>query len=210
MCSSDLFTVGIPRPEADGGPFVLDFATSAIAQGKVRVAYNAGKPTPPGALIDHAGNPTTDPAVLFESVDGRTGALTTMAAHKGYALAMVCELLGAALTGGAVTTPKNQPKAGVWNNMLTIVFDPARFGTQSAFESSTREFVAWVKSARLMSGHDEILMPGDPERNSRKARAEALPIDEGTIAEMDLAAASVRAASANGSGPGALSALMSM
>ena len=112
----------------------------------------------------------------------------------------------AALTGGAVTIPKNQPKAGVWNNMLTIVFDPARFGTQNAFETSTREFVEWVKSARLMEGHDEILMPGDPERQSRKARAEAVPIDEGTIAEMDVAADMVRGSS--GKGPGALSALM--
>ena len=157
-------------------------------------------------MIDHAGKPTTDPAVLFEPVNGRIGALTTMAAHKGYALAMVCELLGAALTGGAVTIPKNQPKAGVWNNMLTIVFDPARFGTQNAFESSTREFVEWVKSARLMEGHDEILMPGDPERKSRKARAHAVPIDDGTIAEMDAAAESVSTKS--NPGPGALSKLM--
>ena len=205
------FTVGIPRPDADGGPILLDFATSAIAQGKVRVAYNAGKTTPPGALMDHAGQPTTNPAVLFERVDGRLGALTTMAAHKGYALAMVCELLGAALTGGAVTTPANQPKAGVWNNMLTIVFDPARFGTQTAFEHSTRDFVDWVKSARLADGHDEIMMPGDPERKSRKARAAALPIDEGTIAEMDAAAVSVATAPAGktrASAPAPLSALM--
>ncbi|MBC7708967.1 MAG: malate/lactate/ureidoglycolate dehydrogenase [Rhizobacter sp.] len=200
------FTVGIPRPASDGGPIVLDFATSAIAQGKVRVAYNAGKKTPEGALMDHEGKLTTDPGVLFEPVNGRIGALTTMAAHKGYALAMVCELLGAALTGGPVTIPANQPKAGVWNNMLTIVFDPARFGTQSAFEHSTRDFVDWVKSARLADGHDEIMMPGDPERKSRKARANSLPIDEGTITEMDIAAATV--AANTGKGPGPLSRLM--
>jgi len=201
------FTVGIPRAKAEGGPIVLDFATSAIAQGKVRVAYNAKKQTPDGALIDHTGAPTTNPGVLFEPVDGRIGALTTMAAHKGYALAMVCELLGAALTGGAVTIPKNQPKAGVWNNMLTIVFDPARFGTQSVFEQSTHDFVEWVKSARLAEGFDEILMPGDPERRTRAARANAVPIDEGTIAEMDQAAATVAAAQ-GGKGPGPLSVLM--
>ncbi|MBL8309858.1 MAG: malate/lactate/ureidoglycolate dehydrogenase [Burkholderiales bacterium] len=200
------FTVGIPRADADGGPIVLDFATSAIAQGKVRVAYNAKKHTPEGALIDHEGFPTTNPGVLFEPVNGRTGALTTMAAHKGYALAMVCELLGAALTGGAVTIPRNQPKAGVWNNMLTIVFDPARFGTASAFDVSMRDFVAWVKSARLAEGFDEILMPGDPERRSRAARASAVPIDEGTITEMDQAAANV--AATRGKGPGPLSVLM--
>jgi len=208
------FTVGIPRPESadgkSGGPIVLDFATSAIAQGKVRIAYNAGKKTPEGALMDHEGNATTNPGVLFEPVDGRIGALTTMAAHKGYALAMVCELLGAALTGGPVTIPANQPKAGVWNNMLTIVFDPARFGTQSAFEHSTRDFVQWVKSARLAEGHDEIMMPGDPERKSRKARATAVPIDEGTIAEMDAAAATVARSAAGKTGaPGPLSLLMS-
>ena len=57
-----------------------------------------------------------------------------------------------------------------------------------------------------MEGHDEILMPGDPERKSRKARAHAVPIDDGTIAEMDVAAETVLAS--NGKGPGALSALM--
>ena len=88
--------------------------------------------------------------------------------------------------------------------MLTIVFDPARFGTQSAFEMATREFVEWVQSAKLAEGFDAILMPGDPERQSRKARAQAVPIDDRTIAEMDAAAATVAAAN-QGRGPGALS-----
>ncbi len=207
------FTVGIPRADTSadksGGPIVLDFATSAVAQGKVRVAYNAGKLAPEGALMDHDGKATTNPGVLFEPVNGRIGALNTMAAHKGYALAMVCDLLGAALTGGPVTIPANQPKAGVWNNMLSIVFDPVRLGTQSAFEQSTRDFVDWVKSARLADGHDEIMMPGDPERKSRKARAASLPIDEATVAEMDAAAATVAHLAAVKTGaPGPLSALM--
>jgi hydroxycarboxylate dehydrogenase B len=202
------FTVGIPRKDAE--PIVLDFATSTIAQGKVRVAYNARKKTPEGALIDSTGRPTTDPAVLFEpDAEGRIGALTTMAAHKGYALAVVCELLGAALTGGSVTVPGQTPKEGVWNNMLTIVFDPNRLGSTTAFESQTREFVDWVKSARLAEGTEEILMPGDPERAYRRARANALEIDEGTIAEMDAAAQSVAAMPTSvGVGPGALSVLM--
>lgn len=204
------FTVGIPRSKEQGGPIILDFATSAIAQGKVRVAYNAGKAAPDGALIDHAGQPTTNPAVLFEPVDGKLGALTTMAAHKGYALAMVCELLGGALTGGSVMTPANQPKAGVWNNMFTIVFDPSKLGTwgdQGAFESASREFVEWVKSAKLAEGHDEIMMPGDPERKFRMARANGIAIDEGTVAELDGAAKAVNAILKEGSPLKPLSAL---
>lgn len=105
------FTVGIPRP--GGEPFLLDFATSAIAHGKVRVAWNKKKsdPTvqvPEGSLIDAKGQPTRDPNVLFEPPEGPHGALQTAAAHKGYALAMVCELLGAALTGGATAAPAHR------------------------------------------------------------------------------------------------------
>ena len=59
------FTVGIPRRERE--PLLLDFATSAIAHGKARVAYNKKVPVPAGCLIDVDGRPTSDPAVVFES-----------------------------------------------------------------------------------------------------------------------------------------------
>lgn len=201
------FTVGIPR--ANGEPFVLDFATSAIAQGKVRVAYNQRVPVPDGCLIDAQGRPTNDPAVMFEPADGeegRLGALRTFAAHKGYALAMVCELLGAAITGGETSVPENYPpKHAIWNNMLAIVFDPARMDTGAHFERQVREFVDWVESAALADGSDAVLMPGDPERISRQTRARAVPIDAGTMAQVDEAARQI--AQARGGSPGPLSAL---
>lgn len=182
------FTVGIPRRGRD--PLLLDFATSAIAAGKVRVAYNKRVPVPAGALIDHEGKPTADPAVLFESP---AGALLTFAGHKGYALAMVCEMLGAALTGGETTRPGQAESVGVWNNMLTIVFDPARIGSIDAFETEAAAFEDWVRSARLAPGADRIRMPGDPERESRAARATSVPIDPQTLAQLDQAAATVSA-----------------
>jgi uncharacterized oxidoreductase len=153
------FTVGIPRP--GGEPFVLDFATSAIAHGKVRVAWNKKKsdPTvqvPEGCLIDAMGRPTRDPNVMFEPPEGPHGALQTAAAHKGYALAMV--------------------------------FDPTRIGPAERFASEAREFCDWVQSASLSGATDRIMMPGDPERRARAARAQGLPIDPGTLAELDEAA----------------------
>ncbi len=193
------FTVGIPMPGAE--PIVLDFATSAIAQGKVRVAYNKGVAVPPNSLIDSRGAPTNDPAVLFEPVDGKLGALVTTGAHKGYALAMVCELLGAALTGGATTRPENRPNHGVWNNMLTIVFDPKKMGTESVFGNEAAAFIAWVKSARKQPGVTEILMPGDPERASREARKDGFLIDVETLAQMDRASASIAAKFGQSPGP---------
>src|SRR5258708_9628833 len=50
---------------ASNEPILLDFATSRVALGKVRVAHNAGKPMLDGALLDHAGKPTTHPSVLY-------------------------------------------------------------------------------------------------------------------------------------------------
>jgi uncharacterized oxidoreductase len=201
------FTVGIPR--AGGEPIVLDFATSAIAHGKARVAYNKRVSVPEGCLIDAFGRPTDDPAVMFEPVGenpGELGALRTFAAHKGYALAMVCELLGAALIGGETAIPANYPpRHAIWNNMLAIVFDPARTGAGGQFEAQAREFVDWVQSSPLAEGSDAVLMPGDPERLSRKARERAVPIDGGTMAQLDEASRRIEAA--RGGSPGLLSAL---
>jgi uncharacterized oxidoreductase len=198
------FTAGFPGP--GGEPIVLDFATSAIAQGKVRVAYNSKARAPPGCLIDAQGRATDDPAVLFEPEEGPRGALVTFAGHKGYALAMVCELLGAALIGGPTTRPENMTmKHAILNNMLAIVFDPARLGPSGRFEIEARGFIDWVRSAPLTGAIDSILMPGDPERRSRKARAQAIPIDGGTLSELDAASAAI--ARAKGSAPGPLSAI---
>jgi uncharacterized oxidoreductase len=186
------FTVGIPRP--GGEPFVLDFATSAIAHGKVRVAWNKKKSdasvqVPEGCLIDAMGRPTRDPNVMFEPPEGPHGALQTAAAHKGYALAMVCELLGAALTGGATAAPAHRTmQFAIWNSMLAIVFDPTRIGPAERFASEAREFCDWVQSASLSGATDRIMMPGDPERRARAARARGLPVDPGTLAELDEAA----------------------
>ncbi|MEN9775835.1 MAG: hydroxyacid dehydrogenase [Pseudomonadota bacterium] len=200
------FTVGLPVP--GHAPIVLDFATSAIAQGKVRVAYNRGESTPPGSLIDAQGLPTDNPAVLFEPQDGPFGALRTMGAHKGSALAITCELLAGALSGGLTMHPGCPlPKVGVWNNMLAIVFDPTRMGTGEAFEQQAREFMAWVRSARLAPDNTDgaILMPGDAERQSRTDRARSIAIDATTLQQLDAAAAAV--AGRFGLSPGPLSAL---
>lgn len=187
------FTVGIPVPGRE--PLLLDFATSAIAMGKVRVAYNSGKKLPGDLMMDAHGAYTDDPAALFPPADEPGGALVPFAQHKGYALAMVVEVLAAALTGGETTRPGNlKYQHGVWNNMLALVFDPARLHDQQLFGAEVAAFVDWVQSARLRDPAEPILMPGDPERASRRARAERMPIDAGTMAELDAAAAAVNQA----------------
>lgn len=197
------FTIGLPVPGAP--PLVLDFATSAIAMGKVRVALNKGVPVQDGALYDAAGNPSNDPAVMFPAPGTAPGALRTFGEHKGHGLALMCELLGAAVTGGHTIRPESLThESAVWNNMLALVFDPARLGTSSSFGHEVESFVEWVMASRLQPGSDGIWFPGEPERQHRKERADAVPVDNGTLAQLDDAQA--RVLNARGASPGPLSA----
>ena len=200
------FTVGIPIP--NGEPIVLDFATSAVAHGKVRVAYNQGARVPAGSLLDGEGRPTDDPAVMFEPEGAPAGAMRTAAGHKGHALAMVCELLGAALAGGdTAQSISPRPVHGIWNNMLAIVFDPARLATGGSFEALARDFIDWVRAtpAAPDTAPGSVLAPGDPERAARRARAQFIPIDSETVEQLDRASAQISARF--GQSPGPVSAL---
>ena len=182
-------TVGLPR--RDGPPILLDYASSAIALGKVEVAYRRKGQVPAGVLIDHEGNPTTDPAVLCEVP---FGSLLSAAGHKGYALAMVCDLLGSALFGGDTMSSRRSAAAGFYNNMLTVVFDPARFGAVDHFEREANAFIEYVQSARRTDPDRLIEIPGDYERRCRAERAQVLPMDANTVRMLDEAARTVNRA----------------
>ena len=84
------FCAGVPLPGQP--PFVLDFATSRVAQGKMRVAHNEGRQVEPGTLIDEKGRPTTNPGVVVvPQPGGMFGALLAFGEHKGYGMAIACE-----------------------------------------------------------------------------------------------------------------------
>src|SRR5919106_483205 len=129
--------IGIPL--AGEPPFLLDMATSAVAQGKLRVAHNRRARIPHGWLIDDQGNPTDDPRW---GVLAPLGAMSCFGEHKGYGLAVACELLGGALTGGGVTDFDNKTQRRVLNGMLSIVIDPARLGTAEKFRKDSKSFLA--------------------------------------------------------------------
>ena len=177
--------IGIPLK---GRPaFVLDFATSLVAQGKMRVAHNEGRRVAPGLLLDEHGHPTTDPGVVvLPQSNGLFGALLAFGEHKGYGLAVACELLGGALTGGGTWHQPTDPAVrAIVNGMLTILLDPARLGTQAAFESEALAFVDWLTAAPAATGFDAVQIAGDPERATRlKREADGIAIDAQTWQEI--------------------------
>ena len=180
--------IGIPLPGE--APFLLDMATSSVAQGKLRVAHNKGAKIPPGWLIDDQGNPTDDPRW---GVLQPLGAMLTTGEHKGYGLAVACELLGGALTGGGVTDHDNKTQRRVLNGMLSILIDPARLGTQEKFMKDTKSFLAWLRSSRPAPGHDRVRIAGEPERETRAQRIrEGVPVDAETWNEIRAAAVKLK------------------
>jgi hydroxycarboxylate dehydrogenase B len=169
--------IGVPRKGKD--PIVLDFATSRIAQGKTRVAHNKGAKLQPGTIIDNEGRPTTDPRF---TVVPPFGAILTFGEHKGYGLAMIAELLGGALTGGATMRKAYDGQTqGVYNGMLTIVLDPEKLGTSEHFQSEIDAFTGWVQSGPVAQGFDKVRLAGDPEREWKAKRLrDGIPVDQTT------------------------------
>lgn len=185
--------IGIPLK--DQPPFVLDFATSRVAQGKMRVAHNQGKSVQSGLLMDEHGQPTTDPGVVVvPQANGLFGALMPFGEHKGYGLAMACELLGGALTGGGTWHSPSMEGKAIINSMLTVLIDPARLGTQAAFDTEARAFVDWLRQSPPADGFDRVQMAGEPERAMRLQRAQdGIEVDLQTWQEIALAAGKVGA-----------------
>jgi hydroxycarboxylate dehydrogenase B len=173
--------VCITFPAAKGEPpVVLDFATSRVAAGKLRVALNEGKKLPPGYLIDAQGNEANDAAVFFRE----NGAMLPFGEYKGSGLALACELMAGVLTGGGAMRA-DIPNHGVKNGMFSIVLDPARFGDTGWMEREMATLIGWVKSSPPRPGVEEVMVAGEPERKSRAKRLEdGIPIDANSWKEL--------------------------
>ncbi len=184
--------IGIPLKGQP--PFVLDFATSRVAQGKMRVAHMEGRSVPAGYLINELGQPTTDPGVVVvPQSNGLFGALMTFGEHKGFGMAVACELLGGALSGGATWRGASDGRAAVLNSMLTILIDPDKLGCRDSFEHEAAEFIAWVRQSPQPDGsRGSVQIAGDPERAARMVRErDGIVLDDNTWAAIVRAAGKV-------------------
>ena len=180
--------VAMGFPVAGQEPVILDFATSAVAEGKVLVASNGGKPLPDGSLIDPDGRLSTDPETLYGPLTATSardyrngeGAIRAMGEHKGSGLALMCELLGGVLAGSGTSGPGPQRFA---NGMVSVYMAPATLGSGDAIAQDATAFLEWVRASRPAEEGGRVLVPGDPERATRAERsANGIPLPDGTWA----------------------------
>ena len=181
ILGTNALAVGIP---AEPVPIVLDMAMSNAARGKIVQALKEGRSIPPDWAIDEEGNPTTDPARALK------GALSPFGGVKGYALALVLEILAGPLVGaeaGRKVVGTLEPVEGFCTKGdLMLALDPAAFTDAGEFSRKVKEFILEVKGSRKARGVEEILLPGEPEMRTRERRLrEGIPISEEVWREVE-------------------------
>ncbi len=173
--------VAVAIPLQDRPAVLLDFATSAVAEGKVRVALNSGKPIPEGWALDKHGAPTQNPADLYDG-----GMLLPAAGHKGYSLALLSDFLGGILTGAG---GPSLPGTILGNGVLFVLLNIDAFRPMAEFFADGSQIADWIKSTRPAPGFEEVLLPGEPEARSAQTRQEnGIPLDDNTWSQIVRAA----------------------
>lgn len=156
-------------PAGDRPPFVMDFATSAVAAGKLHLMPGQAE-IPEGWALNAEGHPAH---TVKEALDG--GALLPFGGHKGYALALLVELLSGALTGNGVTErPGPTPTEGAGGNPgFILALDIAHFTDPEQYAAATDAFFGRLKGIRPAPGSPGVMIPGEPEARERTVRATA-------------------------------------
>ncbi len=142
----------------------LDIAMSNVASLKVVQARKDGKKIPDTWIVDKDGLPTTDPSHYPEE-----GAMQPMAAHKGYGLAIMVELLTGILSGGCTSMGGDIVS---WcfeldkpNNVCHtfIAIDPTKFLGEEKVSDRVEDMAGILRAAPKAKGATRIYTPGEIE-----------------------------------------------
>ena len=166
-------TIGVP---VEGrSHVVLDIAAAAAAEGKLKVARNAGNLVPDNWILDAEGQPTNDPNAFYGPP---MGAILPIAGHKGYGLSFMVELLAGALTGNGCS---QKGKTRLEQGMLSIFVDPSQLPMQDFFGPDAARYIDFVKSCRPATAGTPVLVPGEIEDKRRQDRTEnGIELDDKT------------------------------
>jgi LDH2 family malate/lactate/ureidoglycolate dehydrogenase len=164
-------------------PLVFDMAASATAGQKMRLAALKGQMVPEGLIADARGLPTTDPREFWPpSAPMMVGSLLPVgwphAAHKGFGLAMLVEVLAGVLAGGGFGQMANAVTGDV--GQFYWALDVRAFLPRKEFETRMDDLIDQVKASERAEGVKEIFVPG--ERGQRR-RAELVAQGRAPLSE---------------------------
>lgn len=157
--------LSIAVPTDGAWPLVLDMATSAAPEGKIRALLAAGQVLPLGWVVNAAGQATQNPADLYGPP---RGALLPFGGHKGFGLALLIEALAGGLSGAGCCTTADAPMAGKTDGVFLMAVQIRAFTPLAGFARTMTEVVRHVKSSPPVDAGNDVLVPGEAEARQRE------------------------------------------
>lgn len=181
LLGNNPLAIGIPAKTADE-PLVFDMAMSQAALGKVATWKREGKKVPSGWGLDRTGRPTNDPAEIMASRK-----ILPFGEHKGSGLALMMEILTAALGGGLFSFELIERDASgldTGTSKLCLALDPEAFIGREELLRRTEELLEWI---RAHAGKEtDLLLPGERGWATRmRYLAEGIPIHPDIAVHLD-------------------------
>jgi L-2-hydroxycarboxylate dehydrogenase (NAD+) len=182
-------------PAGEEPPFVADLATTTAANGKLEILQRKNKLAPPGWIQDKDGLPSVNPHELKSG-----GALLPLGgdhehgSHKGYALGAVVDIFSAVLSGANygpwvppfpayVAMPEQMPGKGIGHFFGAMRIDA--FRSSAEFKKHMDNWIRRFRSAKTVAGEEQVLIPGDPEREMENERMErGIPLIHSVVEDL--------------------------
>ncbi|APW38360.1 lactate dehydrogenase [Rhodoferax koreense] len=148
-------SAGIPTSTL---PVLMDVSTSATTNGLTNRLHKEGRQLPAAWVMDGHGQPSTDPAVLFQEPKGTILPLGGMdSGHKGYGLTLLVE----ALTGGLAGHGRADAKEGWGATVFLQIIDPRAFAGLDAFTRQMDTVTDRCRASRPANPEKPVRTPGE-------------------------------------------------
>jgi LDH2 family malate/lactate/ureidoglycolate dehydrogenase len=187
--------IAVAIPALNEPPFIIDMATTTVANGKLEVLQRKGEDAPLGWTQDKDGNPTTDSFSLRKGGSMLPlGGDREHGGHKGYCLGAMVDIFSALLSGANygpwvppfvpfLEPPSNPVGNGIGHFLGAIRIDA--FRPASEFKTHMDNWIQTFRNAELISGHDRVFIPGDPERELTAERQKnGIPLHEQVVIDL--------------------------
>jgi (2R)-3-sulfolactate dehydrogenase (NADP+) len=176
LFGTDPVAAVFPRKKQD--PIVIDLALTTVVRGKIMMAMKKGERIPEGWALDRDGRPTTDPKEAIER-----GSLFPIGGAKGAMLALMFELICAALTGAAIgpeadsffSEEGNQPRIG----QAFIAIDPAALAGMDKYFERVEAVVG------RMLADPEVRLPGARRFAAEAAAKKGIEVPDELVSQIE-------------------------
>ncbi len=175
--------IAMAVPTGTDVPIIIDTSTSIVARGKIVAAARTGSSIPAEWALDPEGNPTTDAQKAL------AGSVLTMAGPKGYALALMVDILSGVIAGGGFGRRVNsmykdmEHRANVGHMLMAINVEG--FMPLNVFYDRVKSLTSDIKSSKKRKGVDEIHLPGERKFLKRDSRTkQGIPLDGSVVKEL--------------------------